>query len=38
VPGALNVCSGTPRSVGEMARALHAVHDGGAPRPEVTGA
>ena len=38
VPGTFNVCSGTPRSVGEMARALHAVHDGAAPQPQVTGA
>ncbi len=38
VAGALNVCSGTPRSVGEMARALHAVHEGAAPEPRVTGA
>jgi dTDP-L-rhamnose 4-epimerase len=38
VAGAFNVCSGTPRSVGEMARALHAVHEGAAQRPRVTGA
>ena len=38
VAGAFNVCSGTPRSVGEMARTLHAVHDAGAPAPRVTGA
>jgi len=38
VAGAFNVCSGTPRSVGEMARALHAVHEGDAPEPRVTGA
>jgi dTDP-L-rhamnose 4-epimerase len=37
-PGAFNVCSGTPRSVGEMARTLHAVHAGDAPAPQVTGA
>jgi dTDP-L-rhamnose 4-epimerase len=36
--GAFNVCSGTPRSVGEMARTLHAVGDEQAPRPRVTGA
>ncbi len=36
--GALNVCSGTPRSVGEMARTLHAVGAGNAPPPRVTGA
>jgi len=38
VAGAFNVCSGTPRSVGEMARALHAIHDGSAPEPRITGA
>jgi dTDP-L-rhamnose 4-epimerase len=32
-----NVCSGTPRSVGDMARALWEATDGGAPEPEVTG-
>jgi dTDP-L-rhamnose 4-epimerase len=37
VRGALNVCSGTPRSVGEMARALRAAHGDGAPPVEVTG-
>ncbi|HEV7808349.1 MAG TPA: NAD-dependent epimerase/dehydratase family protein [Solirubrobacteraceae bacterium] len=37
VAGAFNVCSGTPRTIGEMARALHAVHDGVAPQPRVTG-
>ena len=36
-PGAFNVASGTPRSVGEMARALHAAAGDGAPAPEVTG-
>jgi dTDP-L-rhamnose 4-epimerase len=36
--GAFNVCSGTPRSVGEMATTLHRVHDGTAPPPAVTGA
>ncbi len=36
--GAFNVCSGSPRSVGEMARTLHAVHDGSAPPPRITGA
>ena len=35
-PGAFNVCSGAPRSVGEMARALHAAPAPGAAR-EVTG-
>jgi dTDP-L-rhamnose 4-epimerase len=35
--GAFNVCSGTPRSVGEMARALRAAHGDGAPPVEVTG-
>jgi dTDP-L-rhamnose 4-epimerase len=38
VAGAFNVCSGTPRSVGEMARTLHAVHTGAPPEPRVTGA
>jgi dTDP-L-rhamnose 4-epimerase len=37
VPGAFNIASGTPRSVGEMARALHASHPGGAPEPVTTG-
>jgi dTDP-L-rhamnose 4-epimerase len=37
-PGAFNVCSGTPRSVGEMARTLHAALGGGSPEPVVTGA
>jgi dTDP-L-rhamnose 4-epimerase len=37
VPGVFNVCSGQPRSVGEMARALHAAH-AAAPAPDVTGA
>lgn len=36
--GAFNVCSGAPRSVGEMARTLHAERDGAAPPPVVTGA
>ncbi len=36
VAGAFNVCSGTPRSVGAMADALHAGHPG-APAPVVTG-
>jgi dTDP-L-rhamnose 4-epimerase len=36
VRGPYNVCSGTPRSVGEMASALHAVHPD-APQPVVTG-
>jgi dTDP-L-rhamnose 4-epimerase len=36
VAGAVNVCSGTPRSIGELARALHAAFPG-APRPTVTG-
>jgi len=34
---AFNVASGRPRTVGEMARALHAVVAGGAPEPQVTG-
>jgi dTDP-L-rhamnose 4-epimerase len=33
VPGAFNVCSGTPRSIGEMATAL----SNGGPVPQVTG-
>jgi dTDP-L-rhamnose 4-epimerase len=36
-PRAFNVCSGTPRSVGDMARALRAAHGDGAPVIEVTG-
>jgi dTDP-L-rhamnose 4-epimerase len=32
-PGAFNICSGTPRSIGEMAAAL----SNGGPAPEVTG-
>jgi dTDP-L-rhamnose 4-epimerase len=36
VPGAFNVCSGTPRTVGDMACALAAAIDG-APDPVVTG-
>ncbi|UTI66833.1 NAD-dependent epimerase/dehydratase family protein [Paraconexibacter antarcticus] len=38
VPGAFNVCSGVPRSVGEMAHALHAAGFGGVPAPRTTGA
>ncbi|MBJ7328373.1 MAG: NAD-dependent epimerase/dehydratase family protein [Solirubrobacteraceae bacterium] len=37
VPGAFNVCSGTPRSVLDMAQALHAAVGSGAPAPEVVG-
>jgi len=37
VPGAFNVCSGTPRSVGDMARALWEAAEDGAPEPQVTG-
>jgi dTDP-L-rhamnose 4-epimerase len=37
VPGTFNVCSGTPRSIGEMARTLRAVHGGDGPPPRVTG-
>jgi dTDP-L-rhamnose 4-epimerase len=38
VAGAFNVCSGTPRSVGEMAAALHAAAGAAeASRPVVTG-
>jgi dTDP-L-rhamnose 4-epimerase len=36
--GAFNICSGAPRSVGEMARALHAAAGGEVPPPRVTGA
>ncbi len=36
-PGAYNVCSGTPRGVGELAHALRAAHGDGAPPVEVTG-
>ncbi|MEA2188454.1 MAG: dTDP-L-rhamnose 4-epimerase [Solirubrobacteraceae bacterium] len=35
--GAFNVCSGTPRSVGEMAHALHAAAAPGTPAPQTTG-
>jgi dTDP-L-rhamnose 4-epimerase len=38
VPGAFNISSGRPRSVGDMARALWAADGGDAPEPEVTGA
>jgi len=34
-PGAFNVCSGTPRSVGDMAAALARATEG--PEPVVTG-
>ncbi len=37
VRGALNIASGMPRSVGEMARALADAAGGDAPRPVVTG-
>ncbi len=37
VPGPFNVCSGTPRSVLDMARALHAAGRPDAPAPEVVG-
>ena len=37
VPGAFNVCSGTPRTVLELARALHAASAPEAPAPEVVG-
>jgi dTDP-L-rhamnose 4-epimerase len=36
VAGALNICSGRPRSVGELARTLHGGYPG-APAPVVTG-
>jgi dTDP-L-rhamnose 4-epimerase len=35
VDGALNVASGRPRSILDMARALHAAAPSGAPAPEV---
>ncbi len=38
VTGPLNVASGEPRSVGEMARELHAATGADAPAPQVTGA
>jgi dTDP-L-rhamnose 4-epimerase len=37
VPGAFNVCSGTPRTVGDMAFALAGAMGDEAPRPVVTG-
>ena len=37
VAGAFNVASGTPRSIGEMAAALHAASAAGAPAPVTTG-
>jgi dTDP-L-rhamnose 4-epimerase len=37
VAGAFNVASGTPRSIGEMAHALHAAAAPGAPAPQTTG-
>lgn len=37
VPGAFNVCSGTPRSVLDMADALHDAVGGDAPAPQVVG-
>jgi dTDP-L-rhamnose 4-epimerase len=37
VAGALNVCSGTRRSILDMASALHAAAGEGAPAPEVVG-
>ena len=36
--GAFNVASGEPRSVGDMARALHAAAGDRAPAPRITGA
>jgi dTDP-L-rhamnose 4-epimerase len=38
VAGAFNVCSGVPRSVGELARSLARAHGPEAPEPELTGA
>ncbi len=37
VAGAYNVASGSPCTLGEMARALHAAYGSGAPEPVVTG-
>ncbi|HSJ50150.1 MAG TPA: NAD-dependent dehydratase, partial [Actinomycetota bacterium] len=37
VVGAVNIASGTPRTVGEMASALAAAFGDDAPRPVVTG-
>jgi len=37
VPGVLNVASGRPRTVGELASALHAATGNGATAPVVTG-
>jgi len=37
VPGAFNVCSGTPHSVGDLARELVAANGSGTPAPVVTG-
>jgi len=38
VPGPFNICSGTPRTVGDLAAALADAAGPDAPRPEVTGA
>ena len=37
VPGAFNVCSGSPRTVGDLARELARAAGPGAPEPMVTG-
>lgn len=37
IAGVFNVCSGTPRTVGELAHSLHAVAFPEAPKPVVTG-
>ena len=37
VPGALNVASGSPRTIGDMAWAMSAAAGAGAPAPSVTG-
>jgi dTDP-L-rhamnose 4-epimerase len=37
IPGAFNVCSGTPRTVGDLACELARAAGADAPRPEVTG-
>ncbi|MCA1656938.1 MAG: SDR family NAD(P)-dependent oxidoreductase [Actinobacteria bacterium] len=37
VAGAYNIASGTPRTIGEMAAALHKAHGSDAPPPRATG-
>lgn len=39
INGTFNVCSGTPRTIGDMATALHGeISDGAIPGPRITGA